>query len=478
MGGISRAHRPTPSPRCPGSRQKLQTSAEETVSFLNVPRPGVHFTLPHLSIVEEEVSLRKKAGKRALKGAYCIEEQPQREGGKGGRGRSASMPPGKSLKRRREKDIQPLILASEQPLPATTTHITHNSTSHSPPPTQQALTNDVFARKRSHRRSCSLSELISTTSPSSSYLFPPTPPPFPANQPWRSRDAWLALHGTPEPLPEALLPSAIGTAAGWKGKGGSTFFGADRVGIKKAQEGRSRKESRIANEPPVPSPPTKTSALLASPKPILIRGKYRTSQSLREPSTSSSSSSSYGTSSSYMSSPTRVFFYTQSLLEHEEQDELLPPLLPNRSVSSIPDSRPIPWGLASPLPSSGGSIAAPRTPARRRTPSSPLGLFTSSPRGWGNSSPPPPSNTFPDEDEYQTSHKHAGSRDLFPKRRLSMLTPPALATNGAGGGEVEQTWTRPVEWEVNETEKVEKAGRITEGGRGKWRWLLFGSRDE
>ncbi|ODO06451.1 hypothetical protein L198_01683 [Cryptococcus wingfieldii CBS 7118] len=173
----------------------------------------------------------------------------------------------------------------------------------------------------------------------------------------------------------------MGTAAGWKGKGGSTFFGADRIRLKSTQERRGLYAKQLASEHLlVPSPP-ETPIFLTPPKPGMVQDKLHSSRGLRVPtsSSSSSSSSSYGTSpSSYSSSPTRVCYDARSLFGYDENDESLPPLLPNRSASSIPGMRPIPWGRSSPLPSPRVSPAAPTTPTGRKQ-SSPLAILPSFP---------------------------------------------------------------------------------------------------
>ncbi|ODN80547.1 hypothetical protein L202_02752 [Cryptococcus amylolentus CBS 6039] len=259
----------------------------------------------------------------------------------------------------------------------------------------------------------------------------------------------------------------MGTAAGWKGKGGSTFFGAERIRLKSTQERRGRYAKQVASEHQlVPSPP-ETPNFLTRPKPNMVKDKLQSSRGLRVPTSSSSSSSSslYGTSpSSYSSSPTRICYHARSQFGYDENDELLPPLLPNCSASSIPGPSPIPWGRSSPSPSPRISPAAPTTPTSR-TQSSPLALLPSIPREWVHPSPSPSLRYVSSEYEPRETREGAALQAISSKRGLL-----SIHAKGANEAEAGNLWTGQTKWEVNEEGKEEKRDRVKrEGG---WKRLL------
>ncbi|KAI9639455.1 uncharacterized protein MKK02DRAFT_39753 [Dioszegia hungarica] len=78
-----------------------------------------------------------------------------------------------------------------------------------------------------HRRSRSFSTLTSMISPTLSAF---------SEQPWRSRDAWLAIHARPSsPPPVTVLPTAPGGSdKGWRRKGNGGFFARELAGVGEA----------------------------------------------------------------------------------------------------------------------------------------------------------------------------------------------------------------------------------------------------
>lgn len=96
--------------------------------------------------------------------------------------------------------------------------ITHH---HHPRPKNRPLSKGHHPH---HRRSRSFSALTSFISPALHTI---------NEQPWRSRDAWAAIHGRPpSPLPVTTIPSAKGGAeGGWRRKGGGGFFARDLAGV-------------------------------------------------------------------------------------------------------------------------------------------------------------------------------------------------------------------------------------------------------
>lgn len=86
----------------------------------------------------------------------------------------------------------------------------------------------------------------------------------PTAQPWRSREAWAALHSEPTGpsiLNELTFPCAPGAQPGWRGRGGGGFFGgeAEEMSPRTPSRAESRTDSRMASRhehiPPLPQSP-------------------------------------------------------------------------------------------------------------------------------------------------------------------------------------------------------------------------------
>lgn len=84
-----------------------------------------------------------------------------------------------------------------------------------------------------------------------------------ADQPWRSREAWAALHTSNPVVAELTHPSAPNAAVpGWRNRGGGGFFGgemteSESVGIYRTRSRMSEAEPRTSRReapPPMPTP--------------------------------------------------------------------------------------------------------------------------------------------------------------------------------------------------------------------------------
>lgn len=107
----------------------------------------------------------------------------------------------------------------------------------------------------------------------------------PSAQPWRSRDAWLALHtpSTPTIVNELTFPCSLDPPTpGWRGRGGGGFFAgteamtdADKIKSSKGEDGESiyslppRSRSRAATLHSSTGSPTTARTKLAYPTPPL-----------------------------------------------------------------------------------------------------------------------------------------------------------------------------------------------------------------
>ncbi|WWC89340.1 uncharacterized protein L201_004261 [Kwoniella dendrophila CBS 6074] len=246
------------------------------------------------------------------------------------------------------------------------------SSSNTPAPTETRISppfHNMRAIKQSHRRSRSFSDLITSSSALS------------MDQPWRDRETWLAIHNTSSkqqsPFSENNITQRKSSvpidleSGGWRGRGGGTFFGADtsmngpypsfRVRVKPltppnnhsspsssdGEKGQSKVQSPIQTHYPGKDIYNQSSGILTpeqSPKRIYhqqIQSTWNIGNRNSESSSSSSSSD---------DRPSFTLKY-RSPLENEDDEDLLPPLLPTsrtitRSSSFCSLSRnttPIPW---------------------------------------------------------------------------------------------------------------------------------------
>ncbi|WVQ80242.1 hypothetical protein IAT38_002347 [Cryptococcus sp. DSM 104549] len=377
------------------------------------------------------------------------------------------------------------------------------------------------ARRTVHRRSRSFSELIN----SSNSMFSAAPSPgLPATQtrnreideqPWRSREAWTALHALPSALGSSpLLPSAMGDTGGWKGRGGGAFFGADMKGMLPGRQRKGRGRRNGGGEDMYPSekmdewvvveeeevesasPATTPTRLafpsepgLLAPSTPMSRRKTRSAYNIRD--------STLGHPPSSSSSDDRwdVEVHTPTF-DDSDDDSLLPPLLPYASSSragsftSLPDSPPIPWGRASPVPSiRTPTLAArappfprsPRTPTRQTT--SPLSLVSrGTPKTWTPATPSPPRRSRPilsprgshesEPPRTPTRHRPEVVRSATSPQMVKFDLRDLREKDEKGGGvpvmpkaSPSKFWSAPRGWA--EKKKVEGEGDKA------WRGLLF-----
>ncbi|KAK8864327.1 hypothetical protein IAR55_001574 [Kwoniella newhampshirensis] len=330
--------------------------------------------------------------------------------------------------------LPPIDIVSTPPLPCTTTTFPLSTTR--PRPIKSTTLDPSYnPRTPSHRRSRSFSEVITSSQPFSIDI------PAPSHQPWRSREAWLALHSskTPSAEDEVLLPSAMGDVGGWRGKGGGAFFGADmslplpgiaRVRSRAVRLSRPGQKAKtdIPLTPPVGAlRPVGLGHITPTSSGIATELYRQASRSLRYTSHDEgdgpSSSSSDGVNNHTQLRSTTIdnpntHVTVWPLEEAQSSDppsassgDLLPPLLPRtvrraESFTSSRDSTPIPWGRSS----SPGILlrTPPRTPSRQHqqqprriqatcplatslTPTSSMKLKGDTmPRTWLHRSPSPP----------------------------------------------------------------------------------------
>ncbi|WWD17374.1 hypothetical protein CI109_101815 [Kwoniella shandongensis] len=328
--------------------------------------------------------------------------------------------------------LPPLDISPIPPLPTPTSASASTMTTlqSRPRPIKSTTLEPTFhhALKGAHRRSRSFSELITSSTP---LFFRPDPSslsssfaqddstPCPPHQPWRSREAWLAIHSSTSSkqlqeketqVGHLLLPSAMGDVGGWRGRGGGAFFGAD---MNVPLPGSTRVKSKARRSSAGGVDDAQTSAPLTPPRGALrpsgidrstVSGtgehmvahdrhavKLNRNRSDSEDSTSlTSSSERLVPLAKHWNIPIVAHPDTSIPMRpaHEEESSsssssnrsstssselLLPPLLPPTTIkeisfttSSSRETTPIPWGRSS-SPGAGVSVGIktpPCTPSR------------------------------------------------------------------------------------------------------------------
>ncbi|EAL18759.1 hypothetical protein CNBI2510 [Cryptococcus deneoformans B-3501A] len=167
----------------------------------------------------------------------------------------------------------------------------------------------------------------------------------------------------------------MGDTGGRWGKGGGTFFGADKhimrpgLALGRTDSGESRQlHARKQSSLPVKRD-SGMEEWLSAPRPMTICCKTRSAQNFRaelpcSPSAASSYKSSVSSRNNFHKAIQTPTFYDM------DEEELLPPLLPAFGTRKIPfnsigDSAPIPWGRASPVPFPKSPGTSPGTATRR-----------------------------------------------------------------------------------------------------------------
>lgn len=236
------------------------------------------------------------------------------------------------------------------------------------------------AARTHHRRSHSFSASI------------PTSEPADPDQPWRSREVWLALHSrSASPPPSATLPSA--GAAGWRSRtGGGAFFGGE---VERTTAGRTRtgSESNEGSKKQVGSVEnveTETETRQEKWEPgmaiRLLRKKSIAMQRDFGENNAELVCLPHRDTSPREKSPTSP---------SSSADEFLPPLLPRTATPlmsrassftsfNAQPSRPVPWGRRPSLASqssseSGMPSTPPKIPRRSSSRLSPQGSVPSTP---------------------------------------------------------------------------------------------------
>ncbi|KAL7421685.1 hypothetical protein Q5752_003454 [Cryptotrichosporon argae] len=200
-----------------------------------------------------------------------------------------------------------------------------------------------------------------------------------AAQPWRSREAWLALHRPPAPEPSRTpsLEHPSHAQPGWRARGGGGFFGADAthdvVRRRLVDDFDAHSPSPAPSAPVTPSTPRPMPTSISAPALALLT---------------------VGTPSIGIICPTPVD------ADIVTPTSLLPPLLPdnvrslsrrNSSTTLSRSTTPVPWSQ-----SRGSGRTTPRSATPNSTPKQSSGVsFGSTPTSSDDVSPPSPTKTVP-----------------------------------------------------------------------------------